>query len=48
MEIQTLLDLIEKLTNQGKPWKEKRDSVLAEASDDQKTALEEFAGWFAE
>jgi hypothetical protein len=46
--IQSLLDLIGVIVNaSGKTWNEKRDAVLAVASDDEKTNLEEFAGWFA-
>lgn len=50
-KIEKLLELIGEAVNstggQHDPgWKEKRDRVLAEASDDDRTNLHEFAGWF--
>jgi len=44
-----LIELIADLVDStGRTWKEKRDDVLAHASDDEKVALGEFASWFAE
>lgn len=47
----TLLELVDEAVSgrgddAGKTWQQKRDALLAEASDSQKTALEEFASWF--
>lgn len=49
-EIEKLLELIGKAVNNNGvgAWSSKRDVVLAEASDDDKTNLAEFCGWFEE
>lgn len=48
-EIEKLLELICKAVNELKgSWGDKRDAVLAEASDEDKTNLVEFSGWFEE
>lgn len=46
--IAKLLELIGEAVNNpdAATWIEKRDAVLAEASDDDKTNIAEFAGWF--
>jgi hypothetical protein len=42
-------ELLEKLVSQPGSWKEKKEAVEAETSRrGADTALEEFAGWFAE
>ena len=47
----SLVILLEKITalvdEPGLTWKEKRDAMLAAATEEDKTALEEFASWFA-
>lgn len=45
-KIEKLLELIGELVNSGKAWTEKRDAILAEAGDDDRTNLTEFSGWF--
>lgn len=47
-DIQALIDLVIKAVNEtdGKTWQERRDAILAEAGDDDKNALAEFANWF--
>lgn len=48
-EIVKLLELVGKAVNElNGSWSEKRDAVLAESSDEDRTNLEEFAGWFEE
>ena len=44
--IETLLSAINDLVREGGTWQEKRDKVLSECSDDDKTNLAEFLGWF--
>ena len=43
-----LLALIERLVNGNKSWREKRADLLAEATVEERTALEEFASWFTQ
>jgi hypothetical protein len=47
-EIEKLLELIGKAVDMEVRggWQVKRDAVLAEASDEDKTNLSEFSGWF--
>lgn len=47
-DIQKLLDIVNKAVNgtDGNTWQARRDAILAEAGDDDKTALAEFANWF--
>jgi hypothetical protein len=45
-KIEKLLELISELVSGSGTWKEKRDSVLDEASSEDKTNLEEFASWY--
>lgn len=47
-KLSKLLELVSELVGEGKPWKEKRDMLLAEASEDDKTNLMELVGWFDE
>lgn len=48
-KIEKLLELIGEIVNAEKgSWNEKRDLVLNEASQEDKTNLLEFAGWFEE
>jgi hypothetical protein len=47
-EIETLLSLIDTIVNAEGTWKEKRDKIMDEASDNDKSNLAEFAGWFEE
>lgn len=45
--IEQLMKLINKIVNeQGKSWNEKRDYVNNNLSDDEKSTLAEFCGWF--
>lgn len=48
--IEKLLDaIVDVVTNlPGKTWQEKRDAVLAQASQGEKSSLEEFVSWFEE
>lgn len=47
--ISQLLELITELVNEHDAiWSEKKIAVLAEASSDDETALEEFCSWFEE
>jgi len=45
-EIETFFTILDNIMRAGGTWKEKRDMLLAEASDDDKTNLDEFAAWF--
>lgn len=45
-DIRKLLELIEEIVNENKPWSEKRSEILAEASESEALALEEFSSWF--
>lgn len=47
-KLRALIDLVDELANGPEPWKKKREALLAQCSEDQKIALEEFAGWFEE
>lgn len=47
-EVEKLLELVGKAVNSGGTWKESAAAVLAEASDEDKTNLAEFASWFEE
>jgi hypothetical protein len=44
--MRALIELIDDLVNEGKPWKEKHQELLALASKDEVIYLEEFASWF--
>lgn len=45
-EIEKLLELIGDLVSGEGTWTEKRDRVLNNASENDKTNLNEFCGWF--
>jgi len=46
-KLRTMLELIQQIANEEPgPWIERRKAVLAEATDSERCALEEFAGWF--
>ena len=48
-QVEMLLELITGIvgdTLEGLTWIEKRDSILAECTEADRTALEEFASWF--
>lgn len=47
-EIEKLLELIGNLVTSDGTWKEKRDRILSGATDEEKTNLAEFVGWFEE
>lgn len=48
-QVEKLLGLIREITdNTGHNWQEKRDLILAECGEAEKTALEEFVSWFDE
>lgn len=48
-EIETLIELISKLVGtDGMSWSEKKALIIANASDDDKTNINEFASWFDE
>jgi len=47
-DISRLLFFIDKIVSSNGSFREKRDAILAEASDDEKTSLFEFASWFEE
>lgn len=47
-KIEKLLELIGEAVNSDGSWKKKRDRVLAEASGDDRTNLQEFVTWFGE
>ena len=44
--IHQLLELVAMFVNNYQPWREKRDEILNEASDEEKISLQEFAAWF--
>lgn len=45
--IEKLLELIDEFVNwEEKNWKDKRDAVLKNISDEDKASLEEFCSWF--
>lgn len=46
-DIERLLGLIDEIVHEPKTWQDKRDGIWAEASDQHKANLEEFAAWFA-
>lgn len=48
LEVEKLLELIGKAVNNNGTWHDKRDAVLAEATDGDKVNLSEFCGWFEE
>lgn len=42
-----LIELISDLVNEsGSTWRERRESLLTLASNEERTAIEEFASWF--
>jgi hypothetical protein len=41
-----MLELVKALVDADGPWVDKKAAVLAECDDDDKTALQEFVGWF--
>lgn len=43
-----LLSNIEELVTSSAPWKDKKQLILDNASDEQKAALSEFISWFEE
>ena len=46
-KLDQLMELIGELVNDGSAsWKERRDSVLENIDEKDRTALEEFASWF--
>jgi len=48
-DINKLIELIDQAVNgdeHGTTWIEKRDAILRECTESDKTNLEEFAGWF--
>jgi hypothetical protein len=48
--VEKLLELIDEIVcdeKEGLTWTEKRDSILAECTEADRTNLEEFASWFA-
>ncbi len=47
-KIVLLLKLINEIVNEGDPWREKANSIMDQANDDDKVSLNEFAGWFEE
>lgn len=48
LRVHQILDLVTDLVNNPSTptWRETRDLILEECSEDQKTALYEFAAWF--
>lgn len=44
--IRTLLDAIGNIIGEDMAWVQKREAILAEASDADKANLEEFSAWF--
>lgn len=44
--IRTLLDAIDDIIGEEISWRQKREEILAEASDADKINLEEFSAWF--
>jgi hypothetical protein len=49
-KIERLLGLISDFVQEtdGQSWRDKKDAILAEASDEDKTNLTEFCAWFEE
>ena len=47
LDIDRLLELIQEAVNSDGSWTEKRDAILAQCTEDERTALDEFACWFA-
>ena len=45
-KIEKMLELLEEIVNDNMPWSEKASLVEDLASDDQKTAINEFCSWF--
>lgn len=49
VEVEMLINLVTKLVeSSGKSWSEKKAFVMENASDDDKTNLNEFGSWFDE
>jgi hypothetical protein len=44
--IGTLLTTLGEIVNSDSPWKEKRDAILKECTDNDRTNLAEFSAWF--
>jgi hypothetical protein len=48
MHIQKLLDAITSIVADSGTWQEKRNAILAEADETERTNLDEFLSWFDE
>jgi hypothetical protein len=47
-QLEQFLELLSSLVNESGPWQEKKEALLEVASDDDRSVIEEFVGWFGD